>query len=198
VEVDPKVGFLIGEFLKWLGMPQDRPLATSRRAILAINAILSGEPVEGWLPEAYLRFEPRRRVPIYLAAFSPNMLRLTGEIADGALPLLFPPEHYDTVAPLIAEGAAKAGRSMDEIDFAACVWCSIGQDRDAARSQVPHSAPLHGERPTMRMVARPEASRRSSKAPSRQGDSRCWCLLGVGGLGLGFLGRFQSRSCADA
>ena len=24
---------------------------------------------------------------------SPRMLRLTGEIADGALPLLFPPEH---------------------------------------------------------------------------------------------------------
>jgi 5,10-methylenetetrahydromethanopterin reductase len=60
------------------------------------------------------------------------MLGLAGEIADGVLPLLFPPEHYATVQPLVAAGAERAGRSLDEIDLAACVWCSISDDRAAA------------------------------------------------------------------
>ncbi|MBX6342617.1 MAG: LLM class flavin-dependent oxidoreductase, partial [Thermomicrobiaceae bacterium] len=77
---------------------------------------------------------PARPTPIYLGALSPNMLRLAGEVADGALPLLFPPEHYDTVLPLIAEGAARAGRSLEALDVAACVWCSIADDRAAAEA----------------------------------------------------------------
>jgi 5,10-methylenetetrahydromethanopterin reductase len=138
------IGAGAGEFLKWLGMPQQRPLKTTREAILAINAVLTGETVDSWQPEAYLRFKPRRRVPIYLAAFSPNMLRLTGEVADGALPLLFPPEHYDTVAPLIEEGTEKAGRSMDDIDFAACVWCSISADRVEAENVLKDKIAYYG------------------------------------------------------
>jgi 5,10-methylenetetrahydromethanopterin reductase len=138
------IGAGAGEFLKWLNMPQEKPLATTRAAIEAINAVLSGEPVDGWLPEAYLRFAAKRRVPIYLAAFSPNMLRLIGEVADGALPLLFPPEHYDTVAPLVAEGAEKAGRTLDDIDFAACVWCSVSPDREAAENVLKDKIAYYG------------------------------------------------------
>lgn len=138
------IGAGAGEFLKWLGMPQERPLATTRQAIEAINATLTGQPVEGWESEAYLRFDAKRRVPIYLAAFSPNMLRLIGEVADGALPLLFPPEHYDTVFPLVHEGAKTAGRSMDEIDFAACVWCSISDDRQVAEDVLKDKIAYYG------------------------------------------------------
>jgi 5,10-methylenetetrahydromethanopterin reductase len=138
------IGAGAGEFLKWLGMPQERPLKTTREAILAINSVLNGELVDGWEPEAYLRFEAQRRVPIYLAAFSPNMLRLIGEVADGALPLLFPPEHYDTVYPLVEEGARFAGRTMDEVDFAACIWCSISHDRQAAEDVLKDKIAYYG------------------------------------------------------
>ena len=100
-----------GEFLKWIDIQQDKPLKMVRETITAINRLLSGEPVsvEGWSSEAYLRFKPLRRVPIYIGAMSPNMLRLIGEVADGGLPLLFPPEHYETVLPYIREGAAAGG-----------------------------------------------------------------------------------------
>lgn len=125
------------EFLKWVRIDRDRPLAATRAAILQIRAVLNGEVAPDWEPEAYLRFGIRpgtRRIPIYLAAMSPRMLRLAGEVADGALPLLFPPEHYATVEPLIAEGAAFAGRDMDQIDLAACIWCSIAESyADAER-----------------------------------------------------------------
>ncbi len=138
------IGAGAGEFLKWINLPQERPLQTTRDAIRQVNAILSGTAVDEWQPEAYLRFEPKRRVPVYLAAFSPNMLRLIGEVADGALPLLFPPEHYDTVYPLVAEGAAKSGRSMDEIDFAACVWCSVSHEREAAENVLKDKIAYYG------------------------------------------------------
>lgn len=121
------------EFFKWIDLPRERPLATTRQAIAAINGVLGGAPVAGWSAEAYMRF-PTRRVPVYLGALSPRMLRLAGEMADGVLPLLFPPEHYETVLPLIQEGAARAGRSMDAIDVAACIWCSVSDDRAAAEA----------------------------------------------------------------
>lgn len=86
-----------------------------------------------WTDEAYLRFKPlRRQIPIYLGALSPNMLRAIGEWADGGLPLLFPPEHFKVILPYIQEGAAKAGRPLDEIDLSGCVWCAISEDRRAA------------------------------------------------------------------
>jgi len=127
-----------GDFLGWIGIEQDKPLTATLEAIRAINTLLSGEPaaLDGqclhWTNEAYLRFTPRRRIPIYLGAMSPNMLRAVGEIADGGLPLLFPPEHYETVMPYIREGVAKAGRDLAAVDVAACIWCSLADDRTAA------------------------------------------------------------------
>lgn len=135
------------EFLKWVGIPQEHPLADTRAAIVAIRAALAGEPVPDWEPEAYLRFGDRqnaRRIPIYLAALSPRMLRLAGELADGALPLLFPPEHYETVAPLIREGAERAGRSLAAVDLAACVWCSVSDDRHAAEAVLKDKIAYYG------------------------------------------------------
>jgi 5,10-methylenetetrahydromethanopterin reductase len=120
-----------GEFLKWVGIRQQRPLSDTRLAVRQIKAVLAGEPAPRWEPEAYLRM-PACSVPVYLGATSPRMLRLAGELAEGVLPLLFPPEHYATVQPLVAAGAVEAGRSVDDVDIAACVWCSISDDRAAA------------------------------------------------------------------
>ncbi|HEX3722440.1 MAG TPA: LLM class flavin-dependent oxidoreductase [Nitrolancea sp.] len=137
------IGAGAAEFLKWVDIPQERPLRDTRRAMEQINAVLGGDQASGWQSEAYLRF-PSRRVPLYLAAMSPNMLRLAGELADGVLPLLFPPEHYETVLPLIAEGAAGVGRALSEIDIAACVWCSISDDRAAAETVLKDKIAYYG------------------------------------------------------
>jgi 5,10-methylenetetrahydromethanopterin reductase len=122
------------ELLKWVNIAHERPLAATRQAIAQIRALFDGTPAEGWTEEAYLRFLVARRVPIYLGAMGPQMLRLAGAVADGVLPLLFPPEHFATVQSLVAEGAASAGRTLDEIDLAACIWVSISDDAAAAES----------------------------------------------------------------
>jgi 5,10-methylenetetrahydromethanopterin reductase len=129
-----------GDFLGWVGLEQTRPLTTVLETIAVVRQLLAGEPVpyegtalRGWTDRAYLRF-PARPVPIYLGAMGPRTLRAIGEVADGGLPLLFPPEHYETVAGYVAQGAAAAGRSLDDVDLAACVWCSVHEDRAAAEA----------------------------------------------------------------
>lgn len=138
-----------GEFMKWVGIEQRKPVASMREAITALRRLFSGQPAAqtgdflNWTEEAYMRF-PTRQIPIYIGALSPNMLRLTGETADGGLPLLFPPEHYETVLPYIREGAETAGRSLDDIDIAACVWCSIGSDQPAAEAALREKIAYYG------------------------------------------------------
>jgi 5,10-methylenetetrahydromethanopterin reductase len=138
------------EFLKWVGIHPEKPLTATVESIHAINRLLQGErvPFEGhflqWTDEAYMRFPVQRRIPIYLGAMSPNMLRAIGEVADGGLPLLLPPEHYETVLPYIQEGAAKAGRDMADIDVAACIWCSLCDDRERAEDALREKIAYYG------------------------------------------------------
>lgn len=139
-----------GEFLKWVGITPDAPRTAVIESVQAINRLLSGErvPFDGrfvqWTNEAYMRFTPARRVPVYLGALSPKMLEAIGEVADGGLPLLLPPEHYETVLPYIQTGAARAGRTLDDIDIAACIWCSLSDDRAAAEDALREKIAYYG------------------------------------------------------
>jgi len=139
-----------GEFMKWIGVEYSKPRTGLIESVKAIRAVLSGEryPHEGhfinWTDEAYLRFESPRKIPIYIGAMSPNMLRSIGADADGGLPLLFPPEHYQNVMPYIKEGAESAGRDMSEIDVAACIWCSVSEDKAAARDALAEKVAYYG------------------------------------------------------
>ncbi|MCC7207500.1 MAG: LLM class flavin-dependent oxidoreductase [Anaerolineae bacterium] len=139
-----------GDFLKWVGIEARQPRTAVIETVQAINLLLSGEraPAAGrflqWTNEAYLRFRPVRRVPIYLGAMSPLMLRAIGEVADGGLPLLFPPEHYRNVMPHIQAGAQSAGRDLQHIDVAACIWCSVADDRAAAEAALREKIAYYG------------------------------------------------------
>jgi 5,10-methylenetetrahydromethanopterin reductase len=138
------------DFLKWIGITPEKPRTAVIETVEVINRLLSGErvPFDGhrlrWTDEAYLRFRPLRRVPVYLGAMSPKMLQATGQIADGGLPLLFPPEHYANVIGYIHQGAESAGRGLDEIDVAACVWASIAEDRAAAEDALKEKIAYYG------------------------------------------------------
>lgn len=138
------------DFLKWIGIEPVKPRTTVVETVNAINDLLSGKshPQNGhfirWTEEAYLRFKPQRKVPIYIGAMSPNILRSIGAVADGGLPLLFPPEHYQTVMPYIEEGAKSAKRDMAAVDVAACVWASVDEDAEAAKDALREKVAYYG------------------------------------------------------
>jgi alkanesulfonate monooxygenase SsuD/methylene tetrahydromethanopterin reductase-like flavin-dependent oxidoreductase (luciferase family) len=76
----------------------------------------------------------QERIPVYIAAIGPKNVTLVGEIADGWLPVFFSPEHVSEFRPLLEEGAAKSGRSIDDgFDISPTVNVLISDDRDAAR-----------------------------------------------------------------
>ena len=138
------------DFVGWLGLDFRWPRTRALEAMAAINALTSNQKARGegqvyrFTEEAWLRFPSRRRVPIYLGAMSPKMLAAIGEYADGGLPLLFPPEHFQNVLPHVARGLARAGRGLGDIDLAACIWCSIAADQAAAEAALADKIAYYG------------------------------------------------------
>jgi F420-dependent oxidoreductase-like protein len=89
-----------------------------------------------------LRFQPYRpHLPIYIASLSPASLRLTGELADGWLPIYLAPSRMDAAIAELKAGAEAAGRSLDDIAFAPQVSIYVTDDIAAARDRErPHIA----------------------------------------------------------
>jgi len=120
-------------------------VAVVRKALARERLEFSGETLQLPLPPApgklvgpgkalKLTIAPvQEQIPIYLAAIGPNNTRLAGEIADGWIPTLFSPEHVAGLRPLLAEGAARSGRSLEGFDIAPQVNVLVGDDVEAAR-----------------------------------------------------------------
>lgn len=139
-----------GDFLQWIGIPQERPLAAVRETVEAIRRLQRGErvPLNGqflsWQNEAYLRFDAPRVTPIYVGALGPKMLKLAGEVADGVLPLLFPPEHYFNVLPHLEEGIRHRAARLPALDLAACIWVSLSANQEEARRALAQKVAYYG------------------------------------------------------
>lgn len=150
---------------KNVGVDRRRPLKAMRETVELLRRLLAMENVtyEGEFHQLYGveldvvhgRREPRH-VPIMIGATGPKMMELTGEIADGAcLNYCVPPEYNIRAMEQLEAGAAKAGRSIDDIDRPQLIVCSVHEDKkialDGARelltqylAQQPHIAKASG------------------------------------------------------
>jgi 5,10-methylenetetrahydromethanopterin reductase len=125
-----------------VGIDRARPLKVMREVVDAVRALLANETVtmDGYFVHLdgveldYVHQERRPKdVPIYIGATGPQMLELTGEIADGVvLNYLVSPDYNRNAMERLAKGAAKAGRDVDEIDRPQLIVCSVDADRQAA------------------------------------------------------------------
>ncbi len=125
----------------WHGQTIDRPAAEMREYAQIVRAILGGEePPEGekWRTGFRLAgLEPRPELPIYIAALSPAMLRLAGEVGDGVLLWLCNPNYIrDVVVPEVRRGRERAGKAMDGFEIVPAVPCARTDDSDAAHSSL--------------------------------------------------------------
>ncbi len=83
-----------------------------------------------------LRFTPHRPdLPIYIASLSPPSLRMTGEIADGWLPIFLAPSRMDAAVAQLKEGAESANRSLNDITISPQVSVYMTDDPKAARDR---------------------------------------------------------------
>ena len=133
-----------------VGVHRHRSLKAMRETVEACRALLADETVtydgefvhlDGVeLDYVYQERRPKD-VPIYIGATGDRMLELTGEIADGVvLNYLVSPEYNRRAMDRLADGAARAGRSVDDLDRPQLVVCSVAETRaealDSARLMV--------------------------------------------------------------
>jgi F420-dependent oxidoreductase-like protein len=111
------------------GTPFARPLGRMRETIQIVRQAFAGErihhegehfqlPLPGGEGKALRLSQPANpNIPIYLATLGPKGLELTGELADGWIGTSFTPEHADAFTEHLAAGAARAGRSLSDLDL---------------------------------------------------------------------------------
>jgi 5,10-methylenetetrahydromethanopterin reductase len=125
-----------------VGIDRSRPLKVMREVVEAVRGLLNNETVtmDGYhvhldgveLDYVYQERRPKD-VPIYIGATGMQMMELTGEIADGAvLNYLVSPSYNVGALEALARGAAKVGRTLDDIDRPQLIVCSVDDDRQAA------------------------------------------------------------------
>lgn len=120
-----------------LGLPLTDPIPVMREYVAVLRgALADGTSFQGryfrvtWSIALARRPEPP---PIYLAALSPRMLEVAGEIADGAVLWLCPPAYVrDVAVPAIERGRRRAGRPLDGFDIVAAVPLAVVGDHAAA------------------------------------------------------------------
>ena len=140
----------------WHGRAYGKPLAKTREYVSIVRQILerqaplahqgehyqipyAGEDATGLGKPLKSIIHGRADMPIYLASIGPKNVELTAEIADGWLPMLFSPAHYqETYAAAIAAGFAKApaDKRLRDFDIAPSVTVVIDDDLEPAYNQI--------------------------------------------------------------
>jgi F420-dependent oxidoreductase-like protein len=128
----------------WHGQTIDRPVTEMREYVSIVRAILCGEdpPTTGSAGGARSKWQTNfhlfgvdhcPQLPIYVAALSPAMLRLAGEVADGVILWLCNPSYIrDVVIPEVRAGRERAGRTLEGFDVVAAVPAALSEDRESA------------------------------------------------------------------
>jgi alkanesulfonate monooxygenase SsuD/methylene tetrahydromethanopterin reductase-like flavin-dependent oxidoreductase (luciferase family) len=94
-------------------VPFATPIARMRRMLVQVRALLRGEriplAVTTGARALKLNVPPVPELPIYLAALGEQSVRLTGELADGWMPFIYPRSCLALGVEQMREGAARAG-----------------------------------------------------------------------------------------
>ena len=120
-----------------LGLGLVEPLAVMREYVAVLRGALAGAAAfEGKHYRAHWTLALPTRPPappIYLATLGPKMCELAGEIADGAILWLCPPDYVrDVAVPAMERGRRRAGKTLDGFVVASAVPLAVTNDRSAA------------------------------------------------------------------
>ncbi len=118
------------------GIEYARPVAVLREYLTALRAAFAGQEHHGELVTAAAPWASTmpggESVPVLVAAMGPQALEVTGELADGTVPLLAGPRALgDHIVPQLARAAQRAGRPDPRV--VAVVPGALTSDVDSAR-----------------------------------------------------------------
>jgi alkanesulfonate monooxygenase SsuD/methylene tetrahydromethanopterin reductase-like flavin-dependent oxidoreductase (luciferase family) len=126
------------QYRESFGIRQTSSLQLMRDYVTAIRALTRGESVtcetkSFTYRNVRLGIDPPPATQVYLGALGPEMLRLAGEVADGASLNWCSAEQIPWSRERIAEGAARAGRDPSEVKVAEYIRICVDDDVQAAR-----------------------------------------------------------------
>ena len=120
--------------LKEAGIESPRPLKTMREYVDVLRRLLKGDPVD-YQGEMFrlngpkMGFVPSTPIPMYVTAVRSRMLQLAGEIGDGVLLSGgCSPAYITRCIAEIRTGAAKAGKSVDQVDVAGFITAAVSKN----------------------------------------------------------------------
>ena len=127
---------------KNVGIDREKPLTAMKETVLILKRLLAMErvtfhgefiDVDGIeLDVVHGRTDPRN-VPVFIGATGDKMMELTGEFADGVvLNYCVPPEYNHKALEMLAKGAVRANRTLDDIDRPQLIVCSVDNDHEKA------------------------------------------------------------------
>ncbi|UTB33485.1 MAG: 5,10-methylenetetrahydromethanopterin reductase [Methanobacterium sp. ERen5] len=114
-----------------LGIEWTKPVSTIKDAIAMMSTLMAGEKTESGAQLGGVK-SVQEKVPIYMGAQGPMMLKTAGGFSDGALINASNPKDFEAAVPLIKQGAEEAGKSISDVDVAAYTCCSIDDDAGKA------------------------------------------------------------------
>ena len=144
------IGLHTVDMLPWLGIDGSDILQRTRETVDILRRLFRGETVSRdgdifhWTDNCFLRVPPiRPDPPIYVCPyagpFGDAFLELSGEIGDGSLPMVTPPES----AALMAAPIRRTCRTAI-FDLVGFVWISVSEDGQGTREQMRDVAAYFG------------------------------------------------------
>jgi probable F420-dependent oxidoreductase len=114
---------------------QPQSLAQLRESIGVIRGLANGEKVELRGTEQQFAWAPDSRLEVWVAAYGPKALALTGEVGDGYILQLADPDIAAWMIGAVRRAAEQAGRDPMAIKFCVAAPAYVGDDLAHQREQ---------------------------------------------------------------
>src|SRR5689334_378979 len=114
---------------------QPQTLGQLREAVQVIRGLASGEKVTLRGQELQFAWAPESRLEVWVAAYGPKALALTGEVGDGYILQLADPDIAAWMIGAVRRAAERAGRDPMAIKFCVAAPAYVGDDLAHQREQ---------------------------------------------------------------
>ncbi len=111
-------------------------VADLREAVINLKGLVNGESIEYNGNDIRLPWAAESRTPVWVAAYGPKVLALTGEVGDGFILQLADPSIAEWTIKAVKDAAKAAGRDPDAVKICVAAPAYVTEDIAHARDQL--------------------------------------------------------------
>lgn len=111
-------------------------VADLRQAVLDLKGLVNGESIDYNGNDIRLPWAADSRTPVWVAAYGPKVLALTGEVGDGFILQLADPAIAEWTIKAVKDAAKAAGRDPDAVKICVAAPAYVTEDIAHARDQL--------------------------------------------------------------